>query len=127
LSGGDTPQRHMNRLLDAMFNTFRGLAYALRTETAFQQEAVVFVLAVPIGWFVAPSVAWYVAMLGVLLTVMAVELLNTAIEKLADHVTPERHPSIGRVKDYGSAAVACVLLLAGLVWLAALATRAGLL
>jgi diacylglycerol kinase (ATP) len=117
----------MNRLLDATLNTFRGLAYALRTETAFQQEAVVFLIALPVGWFIAPTVPWYVAMLGSLLLVMAIELLNTAIEKLADHVTPERHPSIGRVKDYGSAAVACALLLAGLVWLAALAARTGLL
>ncbi len=57
---------------------------------------------------------------------MAVELLNTAIEKLADHVTPERNPKIGVLKDYGSAAVFCALSLAALVWIAALAIRLGL-
>lgn len=115
----------MKRILDATLNTFRGLAVALRTETAFRQEVAIFVLAIPVGWFVAPTITWYVAMLGALLVVLTVELLNTAIEKLADHVTPERHPSIGRVKDYGSAAVACALVLTGLVWLAAIATRVG--
>lgn len=116
----------VKRILDATQNTLRGLGHALGTEAAFREEAVVFLLAVPVGWFLAPSVAWYIAMLGSLLLVMAVELLNTAVEKLADHVAPERHPNIGRVKDYGSAAVACTLLFAGLVWLAAFAAWAGL-
>jgi len=113
----------MKRLLEATLNSIRGFAYALSTEAAFRDEAVVFLIAIPLGWFIAPSVVWYAAMLGVLLLVMAVELLNTAIEKLADHVTRERHPEIGRIKDYGSAAVACILVVAGLVWLAALAAR----
>jgi diacylglycerol kinase len=36
--------------------------------------------------------------------VLAVEALNTAIEELCDHVTPEVHPKIGKIKDLGSAA-----------------------
>jgi diacylglycerol kinase (ATP) len=62
-------------------------------------------------------------MIGVLWIVMAVELLNTALEKLADHVTPEWHAQIGMIKDCGSAAVFCTLCLAALVWIAALAER----
>jgi diacylglycerol kinase (ATP) len=53
--------------------------------------------------------------------------LNTAIEKLADHVTREQHADIRRIKDFGSAAVFCGLCLAGLVWIAAIAVRFGLL
>jgi diacylglycerol kinase (ATP) len=113
-------------VLDATRNTLHGLIAAWRSEAAFRQEMVVFLVAVPIGLFVAPGVAWYVAMIGSLLIVLAVELLNTATEKLADHVAPGQHPDIGRVKDYGSAAVACSLTLAGLVWLAALVLRVGL-
>ena len=62
-------------------------------------------------------------MIGTLLVLLAVELLNTAIEKLADHVTPDHHVEIGRIKDYGSAAVFCAICLAGLIWLAAIAVR----
>jgi diacylglycerol kinase (ATP) len=58
---------------------------------------------------------------------MIVELLNTAIEKLSDHVTPHHHDAIGRIKDMASAAVGLSLLLCGLVWLIALAERVGLL
>ena len=87
---------------------------------------MVFVLALPIGFFIAPTPIWFVAMIGVLLVLLAVEFLNTAIEKLSDHVTPEHHPEIGMIKDFGSAAVFFALALSGMVWLAALAVRCGL-
>lgn len=113
----------MQRILDATRNSLRGFANALRTEAAFREEAAALVIAVPLGLFLAPSAAWYVAMIGSLLVLLAVELLNTGTEKLADHVTPEQHPVVGRIKDYGSAAVSCALALAGLVWLAAIAVH----
>ena len=113
----------INSLWAATLNTMRGFSYGLRTERAVRQETAVFVVAVPIGAVIAPSIAWYVAMIGALLGTLAVELLNTAIEKLADRVTREFDPAIGVVKDYGSAAVFCMLCLSALVWGAAFATR----
>ena len=116
----------MKRLFSATKNSLRGLGYAINGEAAVREEAVVFVVAVPLGGFLAPNLAWYVAMIGVLLVVLAIELLNTAIEKLSDHVTPEHNRHIGMIKDFGSAAVFCALWLAGLTWLAAVAIRFGL-
>jgi carbon starvation protein len=66
------------------------------------------------------------SLIGVVLLLMALELHNTAIEKLSDHVTPAHHPDIGRVKDMGSAAVGVALAIAGFTWLLALAERIGL-
>jgi len=116
----------VKRLYSASVNTLRGLRYGLRREAALREEAIVLAAAVPLGLPIAPSVAWYVAMIGSLVAVLAVELLNTAIEKLADHITRAQHPEIGVIKDFGSAAVFCVLCLAGLIWLAAVAIRCGL-
>jgi diacylglycerol kinase (ATP) len=116
----------VKRLFSATLNSLRGLRYGIASEPALREEAIAFVFAVPIGIFIAPSLAWYLAMIGALLFVLAVEFLNTAVEKLSDHVTREHHPDIGRIKDFGSAAVFCALWLAGLVWLAALAVRCGL-
>lgn len=113
----------MKRLYSATINTLRGLAYGIRHEAALREEAIILVAAIPIGFLIAPSASWYVAMIGAILVVLAVELLNTAVEKLSDHVTREPHPDIGRIKDFGSAAVFCSLCLAGLVWLAAIAVR----
>ncbi len=117
----------MKRLYSATLHSLRGLGYGLRHEAAVREEAILLAVAVPLGLFLAPSVGWYVAMIGSLLAVLAVELLNTAIEKFADYVTRERHVEIRRIKDFGSAAVFCLLCLAGLIWLAAIALRCGLL
>ena len=115
----------MKRFYSATINSLRAFTYGARHEAALREEVVVLLLALPLGLFIAPSAAWYVAMIGTLLVLLAVELLNTAIEKLADHVTPDHHVEIGRIKDYGSAAVFCAIALAGLIWLAALAVRCG--
>jgi diacylglycerol kinase (ATP) len=63
---------------------------------------------------------------AVVLLLLAIELLNTAIEKLADRLTTDHDPRIGHIKDMGSAAVGVVLLIAGLVWCFAIAERVGL-
>ena len=116
----------MQRLINATRNSWNGLLAAARSEEAFRQEHVAFALAVPLA-FIDGSGLWQrVALIGVIVLIMVVELLNTAIEKLSDHVTPDTHPAIGRIKDMGSAAVGLCLLLAGVVWLAALAERLGL-
>ena len=114
---------NVKRLYSAFVNTLRGLAWCLVHEKSVREEAVLLVVAIPLGIFVAPGVGWYVAMVGSLLALLAVELLNTAIEKMADHVTRDWHAEIRRIKDFGSAAVFCALCLAGLIWLAAIALR----
>jgi diacylglycerol kinase (ATP) len=116
----------LKRIFSATDNSLRGLLYGVKTEAAIRDEAVLVAVALPLGVVLAPSPAWYVAMIGGLLIVLAVEFLNTAIEKLADYVTREQHVDIGRIKDFGSAAVFCGLCLTGLVWLAAIAVRFGL-
>ena len=119
-------ERTVKRIYSATINSLHGLVYGFKTEAALREEIVVLAAAIPIALFIAASPAWYVAMIGALLVVLAVEFLNTAIEKLADHVTPEQHVDIGRIKDFGSAAVFCGLCLAGITWLAALVARFGL-
>ncbi len=115
----------LRRLQSATANTFRGLAHAARSERAVQEELAVLALAAPVGFFLAPGLGWYVAMLAALVAVLTVELLNTAVEKLADRVTREWDAEIGVVKDVSSAAVFGAMVLAALVWLAALALRFG--
>jgi diacylglycerol kinase (ATP) len=67
-----------------------------------------------------------VALIGVIVLLLAIELLNTAIEKLGDRLSPAQDRQIGWAKDMGSAAVGLVLLLAAALWLLALAERLGL-
>jgi len=113
------------RLWRATINTRNGLAFAIRSEQAFREEVAALVLSVPLAWLIAASVMRRVELVAAVVLVLVVELLNTAIEKLADRLTTDHDPQIGMVKDMGSAAVGLALVMAGLFWLFALAERMG--
>ena len=117
----------MERLLRATINSWRGLLAATRSEEAFRLELIALVLAVPVAFLLAEQAWKRLALIAVVAFVLVVELLNTAIEKLADRVNLAIDPQIGRVKDMGSAAVLAALVIAGATWLFALAERLGLL
>ncbi|SIT47844.1 Diacylglycerol kinase (fragment) [Paraburkholderia piptadeniae] len=55
--------------------------------------------------------------LAMAMLVLAAELFNTALERLADHLYPEHHPAIGVAKDCAAGAVLLVCAGAGLVGL----------
>jgi diacylglycerol kinase (ATP) len=109
----------------ATLNSWRGLIAAARSEQAFREELVALAIAVPLAFFIAADAWKRLTLIGVILLLMAVELLNTAIEKLSDHVTQARNPEIGRIKDMSSAAVGVALAIAGFTWLLALAQWVG--
>ena len=109
----------MNRLWKAFLNTLNGLRWALGHEQAIREEFAALAVGLPVSFFLAPSLAWWLALIGSLLMLIVTELLNTAVEKLSDHVTPEHSQAIKVVKDLGSAAVFFALLLAFAIWVAA--------
>lgn len=116
----------MDAWIAAFRNSCAGLSVAMRSERAVRQELVALVIAIPAALIVGQTLWTRVALIGVVLALLAVELLNTCVEKLCDHVTPDLHPQIKIVKDMGSAAVLAALALAALVWIAAIAERLGL-
>jgi diacylglycerol kinase (ATP) len=115
------------RLWQATINSRNGLAFAIRSEQAVREEVAALALSLPLAWLVGATVMRRVELVFAVVLVLAIELLNTAIEKLADRLTTERDQQIGRVKDMGSAAVGVVLVMAGLFWLFAIAERIGVL
>jgi len=114
------------RMWRATLNSWRGMIAAARSEQAFREELIALAIAVPLAFLIAADAWKRLTLIGVILLLMAVELLNTAIEKLSDHVTPAHHPDIGRIKDMSSAAVGVALAIAGFTWLLALAQWVGL-
>lgn len=104
------------RLAAALRHSTRGLRAAWTHEAAFRQEVLVGVpLIIAAPWLARDR--WQALLLiGAIALVWLVELLNSAIEAVADALTLEPHPLIGRAKDLGSAAVMLALLLAAVVW-----------
>jgi diacylglycerol kinase (ATP) len=117
----------VHRLWRAAINTWNGLRAVARSEEAFRQELLVFLISIPLAFLVATEAWKRLALVLVIVLIMIVELLNTAIEKLGDRISREHDPRMGLIKDLGSAAVGLSLLFAGAVWLLALAERFGLL
>jgi diacylglycerol kinase (ATP) len=113
------------RLWKATVNSRNGLIFAVRSEQAVREEVGALILAIPLAWLVGATVMRKVELFGAVVLVLVVELLNTAIEKLADRLTTDHDLQIGRVKDMGSAAVGVTLLMSGLFWLFAIAERIG--
>lgn len=107
----------LHRIWRATINSWKGILAAAQSDLAVRQELVLLALSIPLSLFLTPEFPKRLALVGSLVFVMAVELLNTAIEKLCDRLTGEQDPAIGRVKDMASAAVGLSLLLAGAIWL----------
>jgi diacylglycerol kinase (ATP) len=115
------------RFWRATINSRNGLAFAIRSEQAIREELVALLLALPLAGLIGATPMRSVELVASVILVLAIELLNTAIEKLADRLTTDHDPKIGHVKDLGSAAVGVTLIAAGLFWLFAIAERVGML
>jgi diacylglycerol kinase (ATP) len=113
------------RIWGAFWNSVSGLREGLSTEAAIKQEAAIALIAVPVSFVIATDLWTWVALVGSLLFLLAIEFLNTAIERLCNHVQPEMHAAIKVTKDLGSAAVLFAIALVALIWSAAAFARFG--
>jgi diacylglycerol kinase (ATP) len=113
----------MGRLISAFRNSVRAFGRLIRSEKAFQQEVILLLIAIPVGWFVATSWSGYALLIGAILMLMMVEVLNTGIEAACNAVSREFHVDIQLAKDCGSLAVLISIILVAGVWLIALIER----
>jgi diacylglycerol kinase (ATP) len=113
------------RLWKATINSRNGLAFAIRSEQAIREEIAALLLSLPLAWFIGTTMMRAVELICAVAFVLVVELLNTAVEKLADRLTLDHDKQIGQVKDMGSAAVGVALLMAGAFWIFAIVERLG--
>ncbi len=95
-----------------------GLAHAFRHERSVRTHVAATGMVAVALLLVRPAAVWWGLAALACGTVVAAELFNTALERLADHLHPEVHPEIRIVKDCGAAAV-LVAALAALAFAAA--------
>lgn len=94
------------------FTAFRALGILAREETSFQMQIFSALITIAISYLLRISyVEWFIIILTIG-AVLATEAMNTAVEELCDHVTPEEHPHIGKVKDLAAAATALIQIAA---------------
>lgn len=83
----------------------QGLRHTVVTERSFRVHLVAAAGVLAVLLITRPAPVWW-AVLGLAVGfVLMAELFNTALETLADHLHPERHPVVGAAKDIAAAAV----------------------
>jgi len=111
-----TSNNPVTRLINATRFSWQGLMAAYKNEQAFRQEVLVFVIVVPLAFYLTDVPFERALLIASWMLVMIFELLNSAIEAVVDRFGEEHHELSGRAKDIGSAAVLVALLLSIVIW-----------
>ncbi|MEM7596867.1 MAG: diacylglycerol kinase [Pseudomonadota bacterium] len=114
------PLKGMARLAAAWRNSRAGFRDAWQGEEAFRQEVILFLLSIPAAFLIGATVFQTALLIVSMVLLLIVEILNSAIESVVDRIGPERHELSRKAKDMGSLAVLMAMLLAGILWLAAI-------
>jgi diacylglycerol kinase (ATP) len=111
----------MNQSIHKLFRSFvyagRGIGQCLREERNFRIHLSVSILVVTAGIFLGISRMEWVAVVICMGVVPAAELVNSAIERLTNLISPAKHPLAGAAKDMAAAAVLLVAITAAVVGL----------
>ena len=109
-------QKGLKRIYHATLYSVSGLKASWRSEAAVRQEFTALLILIPTAFFVTSDTAERLILISSVVLILITELLNTAIEALADKVSLEFHELIRKTKDIASAAVFVAILLALFAW-----------
>ena len=104
------------RILKAAVWSLQGLRAAWLHESSFRLEVCLFILLAPAACWLGHDGVERALLIGSMLLVLAVELLNSAVEAVIERYGAEHHELAGRAKDMGSAAVFVSMLNVLLCW-----------
>ncbi|MEM1442559.1 MAG: diacylglycerol kinase family protein [Verrucomicrobiota bacterium] len=96
-------------------DAFRGLVSVFRSERNFRIHAAIATVVVVAGFLFRVSTGEWIALALCIGFVMSAEVLNTAIEYLADAVHPEMDPGIRMAKDAAAGGVLVASVAAAVV------------
>jgi len=95
----------MKNLFSSIRCAFNGIRYALATERNIRIHLIAFILVLIASFILEISKTDFLLILAISAVLFSLELTNTAIERLADKVSPEYDAQIGVVKDVMAGAV----------------------
>ena len=94
---------------------FKGAWLLIKNEPSIQVQSFCALVVTVLGFvYEISTLEWCIQLLAIGL-VLAVEGLNTAIEKIADFIHPEYHKKIGVIKDVSAGAVTFAAVIAALI------------
>ncbi len=90
----------------------QGIIESVRTQLNMKIHLVAMFAAIIAGLFLKINTVEWVAIILCIGMVIAVEMINTAIEYIVDFISPEQHEKAGKIKDIAAGAVLIVCLTA---------------
>ena len=106
----------ITRAFRAAINSWNGLIYAYKEESAFRQELALSLILIPLAIYLPVTPIEKILLIASVILVLVIELLNSGVEAAIDRISFEVHDLSKRAKDFGSAAVMLALLLCALTW-----------
>lgn len=107
----------MNKFLLSVGYALQGIVVTLRTERNINIQLSIFTAVLLAGWWFSISHFEWLLMLGISALVLSLELVNTAVERLVDKLSPGYDEDFGRVKDIMAGAVLVASLFAAVIGL----------
>lgn len=101
-----------------------GLATALRTEVSFRVDVFLFFIFLTLGLWLGETGVEKALLVAPLFVVLALDLINAALETVVDRVSPDYSEFARRAKDMASAAVFVGMVSVLVVWGLILVPRA---
>ncbi len=98
---------------------FAGLRTAFQSEKSFRTQIIFALAALLMLVVLRPNPIWWGLLALTIASVLAAELINTALEAMIDHLHPQVHPMIAKAKDCAAGAV-LVMSIASLLVAAAM-------
>nr|WP_321234083.1 diacylglycerol kinase family protein [uncultured Psychroserpens sp.] len=94
----------VNRLKSVGY-AFKGAVYLIRTEASIKIQVFIAILVTIAGFYFDISKTEWLFQIAFIGLVMSMEGMNTAIEYISDFIHPDRHETIGKIKDIAAGAV----------------------
>jgi diacylglycerol kinase (ATP) len=107
----------ITRAFRAAINSWNGLIYAYKEESAFRQELGLSLILIPLAIYLPVTPIEKILLIASVILVLIIELLNSSVEAAIDRISFVVHDLSKRAKDFGSAAVMLALLLCVFTWM----------
>ena len=96
---------YLKQRIRAFGFAFSGIINALKNETHLQLQLLIALFVIVLAFFFSITKFEWLILLSCISLVLALEMLNSAIEKLCDVYTKEQDPRIKYIKDVCAGAV----------------------
>lgn len=100
----------------AAINSWHGLEFAFKEESAFRQELALCAVLIPIAIYLDISHTERILLIASTILILIIELLNSSVEAAIDRISYDQHQLSKRAKDFGSAAVFLTMLVTAITW-----------